>query len=134
MVFVHLIFLHEKGSSTPTGMSGKYFLVPFHPYYTIKDLLGFFVFFSLFSIVVFFIPNYFGDPENFIKANPLVTPIHIMPEWYFLFAYTILRTIPNKLGGVLMLVFSIVVLLVMAFIHKIYLKSNMFKIVSQIWF
>ena len=134
MVLVHLIFLHEKGSSTPTGMSGTYKLIPFHPYYTVKDLLGFFVFGLLFSCIVFFLPNYFGDPENFIKANPLVTPIHIMPEWYFLFAYTILRTIPNKLGGVLMLVFSILVLLVMSFVHSIYVKSNIFKPIAQIWF
>ena len=95
---------------------------------------GFLLLGMLISLFIFYSPNYLGDAENFIPANPLVTPVHIMPEWYFLFAYTILRTIPNKLGGVLMLVFSIVVLLVMAFIHKIYLKSNMFKIVSQIWF
>jgi ubiquinol-cytochrome c reductase cytochrome b subunit len=71
-------------------------LISFHPYYTIKDLLGFFIFFNLFACVIFFLPNYFGDPENFIKANPLVTPIHIIPEWYFLFAYAILRCIPIK--------------------------------------
>lgn len=134
MVIIHLIFLHEKGSSTPTGQSGTYELIPFHPYYTTKDLVGFFVFGFFFSIIIFFLPNYFGDPENFIKANPLVTPIHIMPEWYFLFAYTILRTIPNKLGGVLMLVLSIFILIIMPFIHKSYLKSNMFKPLSQINF
>ena len=134
MILIHLIFLHSKGSSTPNGILGKYFLIPFHPYYTVKDLLGFFIFFLIFSLVIFFIPHYFGDPENFIKANPLVTPIHIMPEWYFLFAYTILRTIPNKLGGVLMLILSILILFIMPLVHKIYIKSNMFKPFSQLYF
>lgn len=134
LVLVHLIFLHEQGSSTPLGLSGKYDLIPFHPYYVVKDLLGFFFFSLCFTLIIFFFPYYFGDPENCIKANPLVTPVHIMPEWYFLFAYTILRTIPNKLGGVLMLVFSILVLLIMPLLHKSYLKSNAFKPLSQIWF
>lgn len=134
LVFVHLTFLHEHGSSTPLGVQGKYSLLPFHHYYVIKDLLGFFFFALVFSVVIFFLPHYFGDPENFIKANPLVTPVHIMPEWYFLFAYTILRTIPNKLGGVLALVFSIAILLVMPALHFTPFKSRAFLPLSQIWF
>lgn len=82
----------------------------------------------------FFLPNLLGDPENYIKANPLVTPVHIMPEWYFLFAYTILRTIPNKLGGVLLLVGSIVILMILPFINKAECKGNSFKIFVQFFF
>lgn len=134
LVFVHLTFLHEYGSSTPLGIKGKYELIPFHHYYVVKDALGFFFFGLIFTYVIFFIPNYFGDPENFIKANPLVTPVHIMPEWYFLFAYTILRTIPNKLGGVLMLLFSILVLLILPVVHISQMKSNAFKPLSQLFF
>jgi ubiquinol-cytochrome c reductase cytochrome b subunit len=134
LVFVHLTFLHEYGSTTPTGIAGKYELLPFHHYYVVKDALGFFFFGLIFAIVIFFGPNVFGDPENFIKANPLVTPVHIMPEWYFLFAYTILRTIPSKLGGVLMLVISILILLILPFIHVSLFKSNMFKPFTQALF
>lgn len=134
MVLIHLIFLHEKGSSTPIGIKSKYDRIPFHPYFIIKDLLGFCVFILGLIIVVFFFPNYFGDPENFIKANPLVTPIHIMPEWYFLFAYTILRTIPNKLGGVLMLVFSVVILILVPVLLKNHIKASTFRPIIQIWF
>lgn len=134
LVVIHLIFLHEHGSSTPLGTSGVHDMIPFHPYYTVKDLLGFYVFLFFFCQVIFFYPNMFGDPENFIKANPLVTPVHIMPEWYFLFAYTILRTIPNKLGGVLMLVASILILVVVPFVHSSNLRGNAFKPISQLVF
>ena len=134
LVFIHLTFLHSHGSTTPIGLKGFYNLLPFHSYYVIKDLLGFFLFAFLFSGLIFFNPNLLGDPENYIKANPLVTPVHIMPEWYFLFAYTILRTIPNKLGGVLLLVGSIVILMIMPFINKTEYKGNSFKIIIQIFF
>ena len=134
LVFIHLTFLHNYGSSTPLGLKGYYNFLPFHSYYIIKDLLGFFFFALIFSYIIFFFPNYFGDPENYIKANPLITPIHIMPEWYFLFAYTILRTIPNKLGGVLLLVLSILILVILPFINKSELKGNSFKIIIQILF
>ena len=134
LVFIHLTFLHEYGSSTPLGIEGKYNLIPFHPYYTVKDLLGFFVFAHIFSYFIFFYPNLLGDPENFIKANPLVTPVHIMPEWYFLFAYTILRTIPNKLGGVLMLVASILILAICPFLHSSNIRSLTFKPIAQFMF
>ena len=131
LIFIHLTFLHEYGSTTPLGLKGKYKVLPFHHYYVVKDALGFFFFGLVFFFVVFFAPNFFGDPENFIKANPLVTPVHIMPEWYFLFAYTILRTIPNKLGGVLMLVFSILILLVLPIIQTSHFKANTFKPLTQ---
>ena len=134
LVFIHLIFLHEYGSSTPLGIEGKYSLIPFHPYYTVKDLFGFFIFAHIFSYFIFFYPNLLGDPENFIKANPLVTPVHIMPEWYFLFAYTILRTIPNKLGGVLMLVASIAILAICPFLHNNNIRGLAFKPFTQFVF
>lgn len=134
LIFIHLTFLHNYGSSTPLGIKGYYNFLPFHSYYIIKDLLGFFFFFFLFSYIIFFIPNFFGDPENYIKANPLITPIHIMPEWYFLFAYTILRTIPNKLGGVLLLVLSILILIILPIINNSEIKGNSFKPFIQILF
>lgn len=107
---VHLLFLHQTGSNNPLGLNRDYDKVPFHWHYRTKDLLGFFVIILLlFSIATLF-PNGLTDPENFIPANPLVTPVHIQPEWYFLFAYAILRSIPNKLGGVIALFMSLLVL------------------------
>ena len=96
LVIVHLIILHEQGSNNPNGTGNDSDKVSFHPYFIVKDLYGFFLLGILFSFFVFFYPNYLGDAENFIASNPLVTPIHIVPEWYFLFAYAILRAIPNK--------------------------------------
>lgn len=115
ITIIHLLFLHEKGSTNPLGdlnHSGK---IPFHPYYTWKDLVGFLLLFLILMFIVFFFPNALGDPENFIIANFKVTPIHIQPEWYFLFAYAILRSIPSKLGGVLALLISIIVLFFLPF-------------------
>lgn len=110
MVVVHLLFLHETGSRMPLGLNSDLLRVEFHPYYRLRDILGvFFVLWGLFVVSLLF-PNLLGDCENFISANPLVTPVHIQPEWYFLFAYAILRSIPNKLGGVVALVISILVL------------------------
>ena len=107
---VHLIFLHETGSRNPLGLNSNFFKVRFHPYFTIEDLFGFLIMYIVLGLVVGGFPWDLGDPENFIKANPLVTPEHIQPEWYFLFAYAILRSIPNKLGGVLALGASVAIL------------------------
>ena len=107
---LHIIFLHEKGSTNPLGNMNHVRKIPFHPYFSWKDMVGFMVLFSIFGLLGFFYPTLLGDPENFIPANPMVTPVHIMPEWYFLFAYAILRSIPRKLGGVIALVISIAVL------------------------
>merc|ERR1712156_186403 len=93
---IHILFLHQTGSSNPLGVNSNYDKLPFHQYYSIKDMIGFMVVFILFRYICFFNPWLLGDPENFISANPLVTPVHIQPEWYFLFAYAILRSIPNK--------------------------------------
>ena len=103
LVMIHLIALHEHGSNNPLGVDGNIDKIPFHPYYTTKDLVGFTLFALIFSGFLFFAPNMMGDVDNYIPANPLVTPPHIQPEWYFLFAYTILRSIPDKLLGVLAL-------------------------------
>nr|QTF76080.1 cytochrome b [Franklinothrips vespiformis] len=118
LVLIHLIFLHETGSNSPLGISKKFSNVPFHPYFSIKDLLGFLLYFIFLIFIVSYFPNYLGDPDNFIPANPMVTPAHIKPEWYFLFAYAILRSIPNKIGGVLALLMSICILFILPFLTK----------------
>nr|BDA81284.1 cytochrome b [Rhinogobius similis] len=100
---LHLLFLHETGSNNPAGLNSDADKIPFHPYFSYKDLLGFAIMLLALTSLALFSPNYLGDPDNFTPANPLVTPPHIKPEWYFLFAYAILRSIPNKLGGVLVL-------------------------------
>nr|YP_010352818.1 cytochrome b [Dermatobranchus otome]UOD76586.1 cytochrome b [Dermatobranchus otome]UOD76599.1 cytochrome b [Dermatobranchus otome] len=103
---LHILFLHEKGSTNPLGETNHVSKIPFHPYFTWKDFVGFLVVLTALVILGFFYPFILGDPENFSEASPMVTPVHIQPEWYFLFAYAILRCIPNKLGGVVALVFS----------------------------
>ena len=115
LVGVHFLFLHETGSNNPLGLSANIDKVPFHPYFAEKDIFGARVFLLIYLLIVLEFPNLFGDPENFIPANSLVTPVHIQPEWYFLFAYAILRAIPNKLGGVIALVCAIIVLIVCPF-------------------
>lgn len=112
---IHLLFLHETGSSNPLGLNRNFDKSPFHPYFSVKDYLGGVVFFRLFTYICFQAPWDIGDPENFIAANPIVTPVHIQPEWYFLFAYAILRSIPRKLGGVIALVLSVAALGVLPF-------------------
>nr|YP_009460054.1 cytochrome b [Auriculastra duplicata]AUT77317.1 cytochrome b [Auriculastra duplicata] len=107
---LHLLFLHEKGSTNPLGEHNHSSKIPFHPYFTWKDMVGFLVLIGLLTVVVLFYPTSMGDPENFTTANPMVTPTHIQPEWYFLFAYAILRSIPSKLGGVIALAMSVIVL------------------------
>lgn len=101
MALLHLVFLHEYGSNNPLGIKSTPLKIPFHIHYSSKDVLGFILMLRLLLFIVIFIPNILTDPENFIPANPLVTPTHIKPEWYFLWAYAILRSIPNKLGGVI---------------------------------
>nr|ACL52293.1 cytochrome b [Pipilo chlorurus] len=134
LTLVHLTFLHETGSNNPLGIPSDCDKIPFHPYYTIKDILGFVLMLSLLVSLALFSPNLLGDPENFTPANPLVTPPHIKPEWYFLFAYAILRSIPNKLGGVLALAASILVLFLMPLLHTSKLRSMTFRPISQILF
>ena len=131
---IHLLFLHETGSNNPTGLNSDSDKVPFHPYFTYKDLLGFAVLLAILAALSLFSPNLLGDPDNFTPANPLVTPPHIKPEWYFLFAYAILRSIPNKLGGVLALLFSILVLILVPFLHTSKQRSLIFRPLTQFLF
>nr|BAA13659.1 cytochrome b [Bubalus bubalis] len=134
LAMVHLLFLHETGSNNPTGISSDTDKIPFHPYYTIKDILGALLLILALMLLVLFTPDLLGDPDNYTPANPLNTPPHIKPEWYFLFAYAILRSIPNKLGGVLALVLSILILILMPLLHTSKQRSMMFRPFSQCLF
>jgi len=126
IVIIHLLFLHQTGSNNPIGLNSNYDKVPFHPFFSIKDLIRMIVIIFAYTIINLINPFLLGDVENFIPANPLVTPIHIQPEWYFLFAYAILRSIPNKLGGVLALVASIAILFLVPLINKSKILGNQF--------
>nr|AAQ84007.1 cytochrome b [Tupaia longipes] len=134
LVIVHLLFLHETGSNNPLGIDSDADKIPFHPYYTIKDILGMIVLLAVLSGLVLFSPDLLGDPDNYTPANPLNTPPHIKPEWYFLFAYAILRSIPNKLGGVLALAMSILILMFVPFLHTSKQRSMTFRPISQCLF
>ena len=133
-VGVHLLFLHETGSNNPLGLRRDLDKLPFHPYFSVKDLFGVFVIMSILIWICLVAPWALGDPENFIPANPLVTPVHIQPEWYFLMAYAILRSIPNKLGGVVALALSILVLIVCPFIKKSNFRRLTFYPLSKFYF
>nr|AIW64905.1 cytochrome b [Ictinogomphus sp. MT-2014] len=130
---VHLLFLHQTGSNNPIGLNSDSDKIPFHPYFSWKDLLGFIVLSMLLILLSLINPYLLGDPDNFIPANPLVTPVHIQPEWYFLFAYAILRSIPNKLGGVIALVMSIAILFFMP-LMKSKFRGMAFYPINQILF
>jgi len=134
LVVLHLLFLHETGSNNPLGLNRDGEKVPFHSYYSFKDLVGFLIILFLLALLVLFSPQLLTDPENFIPANPLVTPVHIQPEWYFLFAYAILRSIPNKLGGVIGLVGSIAILFILPFSHLGKFRSLAFYPINQVLF
>nr|ACR81500.1 cytochrome b [Pycnonotus goiavier]ACR81502.1 cytochrome b [Pycnonotus goiavier] len=134
LTLVHLTLLHETGSNNPLGIPSDCDKIPFHPYYSTKDILGFTLVFIPLATLALFYPNLLGDPENFTPANPLATPPHIKPEWYFLFAYAILRSIPNKLGGVLALAASVLVLFLIPLLHTSKLRSMTFRPLSQILF
>nr|YP_009861686.1 cytochrome b [Chaetodon wiebeli]QKD75024.1 cytochrome b [Chaetodon wiebeli] len=131
---IHLMFLHQTGSNNPLGLNSDMDKISFHPYFSYKDLLGFAVTLIALSSLALFTPNLLGDPDNFIPANPLVTPPHIKPEWYFLFAYAILRSIPNKLGGVLALLASILVLMVVPMLHTSKQRGLTFRPFTQLLF
>nr|UBA17453.1 cytochrome b [Peruphasma schultei] len=113
MAMIHLIFLHQSGSNNPLGLKSNIDKIPFHPYFSLKDTVGFIITMMILIYITLMEPYMLSDPDNFTPANPLVTPTHIQPEWYFLFAYAILRSIPNKLGGVIALMLSILILLIM---------------------
>ncbi|MDE2516344.1 MAG: cytochrome b/b6 [Rhodospirillales bacterium] len=134
VVFLHVAALHVVGSNNPLGIDVKtpQDTVPFHPYYTVKDSVGICVFLLVFALLVFFMPNLLGDPNNFIPANPLQTPPDIVPEWYFLPFYAILRSVPNKLGGVCMMFGSILVLFVLPWLDTSPVRSARFRPVFRV--
>lgn len=134
-IIIHLIYLHETGSNNPLGVNRNYYKIIFHNYFTLKDILGFIILIFLLIYIVIENPYILGDPENFVIANSIVTPVHIQPEWYFLFAYTILRSIPDKLRGVIALLCSILVLYLLPFLNKKnYFQGLLFYPLGQIIF
>nr|QWB85753.1 cytochrome b [Acanthocinus griseus] len=134
LIIIHLLFLHQTGSNNPLGTNSNLDKISFHPYFSWKDLMGFLIMMMSLIILTLYNPYLLGDPDNFTPANPLVTPIHIQPEWYFLFAYAILRSIPNKLGGVIALVMSIAILYLLPFINKKKMTSNQFYPINKFLF
>nr|YP_010326122.1 cytochrome b [Pareuchaetes insulata]UNP49246.1 cytochrome b [Pareuchaetes insulata] len=134
MTMIHLLFLHQTGSNNPLGLNSNYDKIPFHPFFTYKDLIGAIIMLFLLTLLTLTNPYLLGDPDNFIPANPLVTPVHIQPEWYFLFAYAILRSIPNKLGGVIALVMSILILIILPFTFNKKIQGIQFYPINQILF
>lgn len=133
---VHILFLHQSGANNPLGLLRQLDKIPFHPYFTFKDVIGFAVILVGLVILTLLAPYLLRDPDNFIPANPLVTPAHIQPEWYFLFAYAILRSIPNKLGGVIALVLSVIILFILPFTHISKFRRLRFYPINQslFWF
>nr|WMQ78041.1 cytochrome b [Obeidia gigantearia] len=134
MTMIHLLFLHQTGSNNPLGMNSNLDKIPFHPFFTFKDLIGFIMLMFFLIMLTLINPYMLGDPDNFIPANPLVTPVHIQPEWYFLFAYAILRSIPNKLGGVIALMMSILILIILPFTFNKKMQGIQFYPLNQILF
>jgi len=134
IIIIHLLFLHQTGSNNPLGIKRETDKIPFHPYFTIKDLFGFLVLLCILITVTLLTPNLLGDPENFNPANPLVTPVHIQPEWYFLFTYAILRSIPNKLGGVIALLLSILILAILPLWHSRNIRGLKFYPLNKLFF
>jgi ubiquinol-cytochrome c reductase cytochrome b subunit len=136
VVFLHVVALHITGSNNPLGIEpkGPQDTIPFHPYYTIKDTFGLCIYLIVFAFLVFFAPNYLGHPDNYIPANPLVTPAHIVPEWYFLPFYAILRAVPDKLGGVLLMFGSIAVLFILPWLDTSPVKSMRFRPMARPFF
>ena len=130
-VVIHIVLLHRRGRNNPLGISSSSEKIPFHWYFTIKDFVGFIVLLSFLISIVIFAPSLLGEPDNYILADPLNTPAHIVPEWYFLFAYAILRSVPNKLGGVVGLFASILILLSLPFLNKRTKKGNTFYPLSK---
>nr|QLY89760.1 cytochrome b [Piscicola geometra]DAZ85785.1 TPA_asm: apocytochrome b [Piscicola geometra] len=134
LIVIHLLYLHQHGSSNPLGFNSDSDRIPFHPYFTTKDVLGFILALSLFMFMVLFTPNLFTDPENYIKATSSTTPVHIKPEWYFLWIYAILRSIPNKLGGVIAAFSGILIMYTLPFIFKTSKKSLSFKYLEKLMY
>jgi ubiquinol-cytochrome c reductase cytochrome b subunit len=134
MSVIHLALLHEHGSNNPIGVESSVDKIPFYPYFYVKDLLAFFGLITIFAVFVFYFPNLMGHPDNYIPANPMVTPAHIVPEWYFLPFYAILRSIPDKLGGVIAMGGALVILFAIPFINTSEIRSTQFRPVFKVFF
>lgn len=133
-VLLHIALLHKDGSNNPLGVDSKINRIPFFPYFYVKDLFSVLLFGIVFSFFLFYFPNFLGHATNYIPANPLVTPAHIVPEWYFLPFYAILRSIPNKLGGVLAMFGAIVILMLLPFINFTDIRSPLFRVFYRLFF
>jgi len=129
---LHLLAIHQHGSSNPLGITGNIDRIPMAPYFLFKDLITIFVFLLVYSILVFYFPNALGDTENYIEGNPLVTPAAIVPEFYLLPFYAILRSIPDKLGGVIAMLAAILILLTLPFVDFSIIRGNAFKTISKL--
>jgi quinol-cytochrome oxidoreductase complex cytochrome b subunit len=134
LVLLHLILLHENGSNNPLGISIKNESISFYPYFYVKDLFGFIVLMFIFFIFIYYYPNTLGHPDNYIPANPMKTPLHIVPEWYFLPFYAILRSIPNKIGGVIAMFGSLIILLTIPFTNSSEIRSTMFRPLFKVFY
>ena len=134
LTIVHLSLLHKDGSNNPLGINKNIDTIPFYPYFYVKDLFSFLILVALFSFFVFYYPNALGHADNYIPANPLVTPAHIVPEWYFLPFYAILRSIPDKLGGVIAMVSAILVLLLLPILNTSEVRSSKFRPIFGIFY
>lgn len=143
VIIIHIILLHKKHSNNPLGLSSKFDITPFNPLFTWKDLLGVIILFYPFLVFILLTPYLLIDPDNFLERNPIITPPHIQPEWYFLFAYAILRTIPNKLGGVIALLASILSLIIITLSNNtkyninnkiIFIKISFILFIINFWY
>ncbi|MFK8040542.1 MAG: cytochrome bc complex cytochrome b subunit [Rickettsiaceae bacterium] len=136
LVFLHVIALHRHGSNNPKGIDVKHKseTITFHPYYTLKDFVGFGIYFMIFAFFVFYKPNYLGHPDNYIQANPMITPAHIVPEWYFLPFYAILRAVPSKIGGVMLMFSSILVLFFLPWLDRSPVRSANYRPLYRVAF
>ena len=133
LIVTHILILHNVKSNQPLGIDSPD-KIQFTPYYTVKDIFGVVVFCLVFAVFLYYYPNFLGHTDNYIKANPMVTPTHIVPEWYFLPFYAILRSVPNKLGGVILLLASILVLFALPFYSHTKIRSSVFRYLYQVMF
>lgn len=131
---IHIMLLHQDGSNNPLGVESTVDKINLYPYFLIKDFFGLILFLIFFSFFIYFLPNILGHSDNYIEANPMVTPTHIVPEWYFLPFYAILRSIPHKLGGVIAMLFSILILALLPWIHSTEIKSSRFRPIYRFFY
>jgi ubiquinol-cytochrome c reductase cytochrome b subunit len=134
LAMLHMITLHQHGSSNPNGITGNVDRVPMHPYFLFKDLVTIFFFFLVLSVIIFYYPNLLGHSDNYIPANPMSTPASIVPEWYLLPYYAILRSIPNKLLGVIAMFASLFILLIMPIADTSRIRGNQFRPLMKFFF